>query len=313
MGADTFGIRGARRVSYDPNADLANRDCKNAREPHCVPLPVIVLLLSVVWSVPPASAQSAVPHTVTDNPYAPVAGPANNRRIALVIGNGGYRKVARLTNPSNDAALIAKALTAAHFTLIGGGPQVNLDKANFDAMVQKFGRQIVGADVALFYYAGHGLQVRGENWLVPVDAAPSNVQDLDFQMVDAGLVLRQMQEAGTKLNLLILDACRNNPFSINGSRAVSPGLGQMEAPEGTLISYATEPNDVARDGDSGDSPYTIALANAIQRRSADLFQVFNQVGLDERPQQEHYSRYSQTRSRRVRPYKCSFGRTDSCA
>jgi len=92
-------------------------------------------------------------------------------------------------------------------------------------------------------------------------------------------VLRQMEDAGTKLNMVILDACRNNPFAIRGVRAASGGLGEMAAPEGTLISYATQPGNVALDGDSGDSPYTVALAKAIERPGSDVFHVFNEVGL----------------------------------
>jgi hypothetical protein len=203
----------------------------------------------------------------------------SGRRVALVIGNGGYQSVARLPNPANDARLIARTLQRAGFSLIGGGPQVDLDKAQFDRMIQQFGRELPGADVALFYYSGHGMQVQGVNWLVPVDASPTSAKDMDFQMVDASLVLRQMEDAGTKLNMVILDACRNNPFAIRGVRAATGGLGEMAAPEGTLISYATQPGHVALDGDSGDSPYTVALAKAIERPGSDVFHVFNEVGL----------------------------------
>jgi hypothetical protein len=203
----------------------------------------------------------------------------SGRRIALVIGNGAYQSVARLPNPANDARLIASTLQRAGFTLVGGGPQVDLDKAHFDRLIQQFGRALPGADVALFYYSGHGMQVQGVNWLVPIDANPTSAKDMDFQMVDASLVLRQMEDAGTKLNMVILDACRNNPFAIRGVRATSGGLGEMAAPEGTLISYATQPGNVALDGDSGDSPYTVALAKAIERPGSDVFHVFNEVGL----------------------------------
>ena len=93
------------------------------------------------------------------------------------------------------------------------------------------------------------------NWLVPVDASPATEHDLDFQMVDADLVLRQMDGIGTKLNIVLLDACRNNPFAIRGLRALQAGLAEMRAPEGTLISYATQPGNVAVDGGDGNSPY----------------------------------------------------------
>ena len=133
--------------------------------------------------------------------------------------------------------------------------------------------------MALFYYAGHGVQVSGANYLVPVNANPTRETDVDFQMMDINLVLRQMQGAGTRLNLVILDACRNNPFGARSLRAAGGGLAQMRAPEGTLISYATQPGSVAQDGAGGDSPYTTALATTIVRPGLDIFQTFNEVGL----------------------------------
>jgi hypothetical protein len=136
-----------------------------------------------------------------------------------------------------------------------------------------------GADVALFYYAGHGVQVRGSNYLVPISANPNKEADVDFHMVDVALVLRQMEGSGTKLNFVILDACRNNPFGGRGLRSTEGGLAQMRAPEGTLISYATQPGNVAQDGADGDSPYTKALAQTLRRPGLGVFDVFNEVGL----------------------------------
>jgi hypothetical protein len=201
------------------------------------------------------------------------------KKVALVVGMSRYRHIPTLDNPKNDATLMASTLRDVGFALLGGGPQLDLDKAGFDAVVQQFGQRIVGADVALFYYAGHGLQVRGTNWLVPTSANPTREVDVDFQMVDANLVLRQMESAGTRLNLLILDACRNNPFGGRGLRASVGGLAQMQAPEGTLISYATQPGNVAADGADGNSPYTKALAQTIKRPGLDVFKLFNEVGL----------------------------------
>lgn len=145
------------------------------------------------------------------------------KRIALIIGNSAYQSVSRLENPKSDALLVADTLSKLGFTLVGGGAQVDLDKSSFDNVVQRFGNQLIGADVALFYYAGHGLQVRGTNYLVPVTANPTRETDVDFQMVDVSLVLRQMEGAGTKLNIVILDACRNNPFGGRGLRASDGG------------------------------------------------------------------------------------------
>src|SRR4029077_3538445 len=156
---------------------------------------------------------------------------AAEKRIALVIGNSAYRSVTPLDNPASDAVLMAATLSAVGFALVGGRVQLDLDKSAMDMAVQNFGRQVQGADVALFYYAGHGVQVAGANYLVPVNANPTREADVDFQMTDVNLVLRQMQGAGTRLNLVILDACRNNPFGARGLRGADGGLAQMRAPE----------------------------------------------------------------------------------
>ena len=214
------------------------------------------------------------------------------KRVALVVGNSAYRNVGRLDNPANDAKLLADTLSSLGFMLVGGGAQLDLDKPCLDRAVQAFGAQLAGADVGLFYYAGHGVQVRGENYLIPIDANPTKESDVDFQMLDTNLVLRQMEGAHTLLNIVILDACRNNPFGGRGlavARASGPettrmrdtggGLAQMQAPEGTLISFATQPGSVAQDGANGNSPYARALALMMRRPNLDIFQTFNQVGL----------------------------------
>lgn len=208
------------------------------------------------------------------------ASPASaEKRVALVIGNSVYQAITRLDNPRNDAILMADTLASLGFQLVGGSAQLDLDKPALDTAVQNFGRQIQGADVTLFYYAGHGVQVSGANYLVPVSANPTREADVDFQMVDVNLVLKQMQGSGTKLNMVILDACRNNPFGTRGIRASDGGLAQMRAPEGTLISYATQPGSVAQDGSDGHSPYTRALAATVREAGLDIFQTFNRVGL----------------------------------
>jgi hypothetical protein len=216
-----------------------------------------------------------------------------DKRVALVVGNSTYRNVALLDNPANDARLLASTLRDLGFALVGGDAQLDLDKASFDRAVQDFGTQLQGADVGLFFYAGHGVQVRGTNYLIPVDANPTREADVDFQMLDTNLVMRQMEGAGTRLNLVILDACRNNPFGGRGLvvgrgrdtetvrlRSTTSGLAQMQAPEGTLISFATQPGSVARDGSDGHSPYSKALAETIRRPGLGIFDTFNQVGLE---------------------------------
>ena len=205
--------------------------------------------------------------------------PIEGKRVALVIGIGGYRNVDRLANPASDARLIARTLRELGFIVIGGDALVDLDRKQLFEAVGNFGAALTGADVGLFYYSGHGLQVQGTNWLVPTDANPASPRDLDFQMVDVDLVLKQMAGSGTRLNMVLLDACRNNPFGKSGLRAVQGGLAEMHAPEGTLISYATQPGNVARDGVGDNSPYTNALADSMRRPELDIFRVFNEVGL----------------------------------
>ena len=198
----------------------------------------------------------------------------SGRRIALVIGNGSYQSVARLPNPANDARLIASTLQRAGFTLVGDGPQLDLNKAQFDRLIQQFGRQLPGADVALFYYSGHGMQVQGVNWLVPVDANPTSAKDMDFQMVDASLVLRQMEDAGTQAEHGDPRCLPQQPIC-HSWRACRPpeGLGGVSSTRG----HADFLRDAARecrapDGkDSGDSPYTVALAKAIERPGLGVF------------------------------------------
>jgi formylglycine-generating enzyme required for sulfatase activity len=236
----------------------------------------LALLVAAVFSLP------AVAQKLTDQ-----------KRIALVVGNGNYSHVPPLENPGNDARLLGEALRAVGFTLVGGGAQVNLDKQAFEKVVQEFGAKLQGADVGLFYYAGHGLQMHGINYLVPVDANPSREADVGIQMLDANLILNQMEGTGTKLNIVILDACRNDPF---GGRALamgrgrdnemvrmrdiaSGGLAEMQAPSGTLISFATQPGNVALDGADGDSPFAKALSETIRTPGLGIFDAFNQVGL----------------------------------
>jgi uncharacterized caspase-like protein len=200
------------------------------------------------------------------------------KRVALVIGNSAYENVPRLANPGSDARLMADTLRSLGFDLVGGGAQLDLTESNF-RRVQRFGAQLQGSDVGLFYYAGHGVQIRGSNYLVPVDANPTREADADFQMLNTNLVLLQMEGSSTKLNMVILDACRNNPLAGRGLRSVESGLATMHSPAGTLVSFATQPGNVAQDGSDGHSPYTEALAKTITKPGLDIFRTFNEVGL----------------------------------
>ncbi len=201
----------------------------------------------------------------------------SQRRVALVIGNSNYVHLRpSLPNPANDARLMARTLRDLGFTLVGGGAQIDLDKTPFDGAIQKFGAQAQGADVALFYYAGHGIEANGLNYLIPVGAA-NNFTDADaYFMVDAQAVLAQMdKKGGARLKVMILDARRSNPFARGGSG----GLAAMEAPKGTLILYSTAPGHAAPDGPGADSLFTQALAEKIVEPGEDIQDVFNDVGL----------------------------------
>jgi hypothetical protein len=138
------------------------------------------------------------------------------RRVALVIGNSAYKHAGELVNPKNDAADMAAALKKLGFQVIDG---FDLDKARFDLAVRDFAKALVGADSAVFFYAGHGLQVAGQNYLVPVDAQGETAAALDFEMVRLDLVHRTM-ERETQTNIIFLDACRNNPLARNLARAM---------------------------------------------------------------------------------------------
>lgn len=204
---------------------------------------------------------------------------AAEKRVALVVGMSNYKHVGRLANPANDARLIADTLRGLGFTLVGGGAQLDLDKAALDRVVQSFGSLAQGADVGLVYYAGHGVQVKGLNYLIPVDANPVKEADIDFQMMEVTLVLRQMEASGTRLNMVIFDACRNNPFAGRGLRAMATGLAPVQAPEGTVIAFAAQPGSVALDGNDGNSPYAKALAQMMPRPGIGIFKTFQDVGL----------------------------------
>jgi tetratricopeptide (TPR) repeat protein len=201
------------------------------------------------------------------------------KRVALVIGNSAYRAVPALPNPKADATLIADTLSSLGFAVVGGGAQLDLDKAGLDEALRKFGTALTGADVALFYYAGHGVETHGLNYLVPVDAHPADEGDVFTETTGLTGILDVMEKSGARVNLVLLDACRDNPFRDHGVKSATGGLAQMQAPVGTLISFATQPRSVALDGDDGHSPYTKALAMTMKQPGFGLFKTFNEVGL----------------------------------
>lgn len=216
---------------------------------------------------------------LADRSAAQTAIPGGTARVALVIGNGAYVHTDPLANPANDARLMAGTLRDLGFDVI---EHVDLDAGGMKRAIKEFGLRLddAGEDaVGLFFYAGHGLQVNGANYLVPVSANIERESDVDIEAVEANWVLDQMEYARNPLNIVILDACRNNPLT-RGFRATTRGLARMEAPGGTLIAYSTRPGEVAVDGiGTNNSPYTAALAETITERGLALSEVFINVRL----------------------------------
>lgn len=200
-------------------------------------------------------------------------------RLALVVGNGSYTSVTPLDNPVNDATLMAQALGEAGFavTLVTDASQQELSLA-----ISNFGRALraAGADATgLFYYAGHGVQSFGSNFLLPVDIDLQDAADLSLVGVPAQAVLRQMFSARNKTNIVILDACRNNPF-VSVPDLSDNGLAEMKAPRGSFLAYSTAPGEIAVDGDGANSPFTKALAERIPTPGLPIEALFREVRVD---------------------------------
>lgn len=207
---------------------------------------------------------------------------AGSRRVALVAGIGAYEHAGRLQATVSDARLMAGTLQASGFALVTGGPVIEVDKRGFDAAIQEFGRQAQGADIAFFYFSGHGLQYNGNNWLAARDSGPlRRPADLEFSFVDVGAVLHQLEGAQARLSIIVLDASRNDPFRSSAMReAAGAGLAAMRAARGTIIASAAQPGNTSRDGGPGrNSPYTAALVAAMRIPALGLMQMFNEASL----------------------------------
>ena len=205
------------------------------------------------------------------------------KRVALVVGNAAYQHAGILANPLNDARDVAAALTDLGFQVLLGA---NLDKRAFDVKVKEFARALDRANVGLFFYAGHGLQVTGVNYLAATDAKLEAERDLDFETVKVEFVLAQM-EREAKTNIVFLDACRDNPLARNlartmGTRGVNEkgGLAPIKSGLGTFIAFATQPGNVASDGTGRNSPFSTALKKHITAPGLSLTDVMIEVRND---------------------------------
>jgi uncharacterized caspase-like protein len=191
----------------------------------------------------------------------------------LVIGNSAYQFTSPLTNPTNDAADMAAALKRVGFDVVEGR---DLDESGMRRTIKRFAERLTGADVGLFFYAGHGLQVGGQNYLVPVDAKLESPAGLDFELIRLDVIHRTM-ERETKTNVIFLDACRDNPLSRNLARSmgtrssqIGKGLAVVESGVGTLISFSTQPGNTALDGEGRNSPFAASLVKHINNPGEDL-------------------------------------------
>ncbi|MCU4181592.1 caspase family protein [Bosea sp. BH3] len=212
----------------------------------------------------------------------PASAAVPERRVALVIGNSAYTSVPPLANPQRDAKGVSAALKRLGFEVVEG---YDLKMDAMTTTVREFAQKLDGAKAGLVYYAGHGIAVGDENYLIPVDASLRSEADLDFKAVNVQLVLRQMQR-DERVNILILDACRDNPFASQlaaKSRAVTRGLTAIEtqSASGILIAFATDPRATALDGErDGNSPFTSALLKHIETPEVSITTVMDRVRAD---------------------------------
>ena len=201
------------------------------------------------------------------------------KRLALVVGNSAYSGNLQLPNPVHDATLMTQTLRTLGFEVM---ERTDVSYQEMKRAIQEFGDRIqqTGHDetVSLFYYAGHAVELKGFNYLIPIKAGIHSANDIAIEAVEADWVLKAMEGAGSRLNIVILDACRNNPFQ--HKRSMQGGLASMDAPTGSLIAYATAPGKAAVDGvnrQQKHSPYTEALAHTMQKPGLTILEVFQEV------------------------------------
>lgn len=260
---------------------LANQATAKAR---------IAVITATTAAQTPTASQSATQTTPpsqtspTPMPATPAAPP--QRRIALVIGNGAYANVTKLPNPPNDARAIAKSLRDIGFAVTEG---YDLNRDALQKTVSEFLKGAIGAKIALLYYAGHGIQIDGKNFLVPVDVKLDSAQSMVGAMFNLDTIMAGLDDQ-IRTNVFILDACRNNPLADQppaaGGRSISIGPG-LAAPSGlgtgallgagTLIAFATAPGQIALDGDGTNSPFSAALSHHVGTPGLEVQQMLTRV------------------------------------
>ncbi|QJB57057.1 caspase family protein [Pseudodesulfovibrio sp. zrk46] len=236
-------------TNFDQSAPLAAKLADLERGPELAPVP-----------------QDAARYMATGDP---------RQRFALVIGNSSY-KTGPLRNPVNDASDMARRLKEAGFnvTLLKNANQRLMEDA-----VHRLGTSLRKGGVGLFFYAGHAMQVDGSNYLIPIGAKIRSESDIRYEAVDLGRILGKMEDAGNSLNIVVLDACRNNPFA-RSFRSAAKGLAIMDAPTGSLIAYSTSPGDVAEDGTGRNGTYTKYLLRHLMTPGLTIEDVLKRVRID---------------------------------
>jgi tetratricopeptide (TPR) repeat protein len=222
----------------------------------------------------PSQVQAAAPSVLPARPLAPVG-----RRAALVIGNGAYKAVSELANPAKDAAAVARQLSRLGFEVT---EKHDLGVAAMRKALGEFEDKAAGADWAFVYYAGHGVELNGRNWLIPVDAELARATDTPDEAIPLERVLDRLTVA-RKLRIVVLDACRNNPFVARmamgrvTTRAVARGLTAVEPSHGEVVFYAARDGSIALDGSSGNSPFAAALVKHMDEDGVELGRFFRRV------------------------------------
>jgi tetratricopeptide (TPR) repeat protein len=236
--------------------------------------------LSALSDVPAAAAAAMAPAPTAAAPST-ASVPTSDHRIALVIGNSAYERVPALLNPVRDAAFVAETLKRTGFESVT--VLTNLRKDALISALREFAARTEHADWAVVYYAGHGMEVGGINYLVPVDARIAADRDISFEAVPLEQVLNAAERA-KKLRLVILDACRDNPFASQmkrtltvASRSVTRGLAAIEPEAGTLVVYAAKDGETAIDGDGDNSPFALAFVKNLQTPGLEVRRLFDYV------------------------------------
>ena len=230
-------------------------------------LAVITMLVLAITLAQPATAQCGLQITAKQLEVM-----RTEKRVALVIGNSNYA-TSRLRNPVNDAKAMTIKLRSLGFEVI---EKIDVERKDLRRAIRDFGRRIRAGGVGLFYFAGHGVQFQGQNYIMPVGADVAEQDDIDDEGISVNYVLSRMGSARNRLNLVILDSCRNNPYAAF-FRSEPRGLAVTPSPKGTYISYAAAPGAVAADGKGEHSPYTQAILDNLNTPGLKIEDMFKRV------------------------------------